>query len=126
MSDAVFTEKRTAVRHDCRLVSEYHGSVRVVRVFGCLDWTTACEFRDLMRDECTEAKVVVDLGATTRMDSVGTGHLLTATARTKRRGQKLVMVVADPLLLEVLTTTGLDSVVPVVASVSEALLRLDA
>ncbi len=125
MSDPVLTEKRTAVRHDCRLVSEYHGTVRVVRVFGCLDWTTACEFRDLMRDTCTDAMVIVDLGATTRMDSAGTGHLLTATARTKRRGQQLVMVVADPLMLEVLTGTGLDGVVPVVASVSEALLLVD-
>ncbi|MDQ2726905.1 MAG: STAS domain-containing protein [Actinomycetota bacterium] len=126
MNDPALTEKRTKARHDCRLVSEYHGAVRVVRVLGCLDWTTACEFRDLMREECTEAMVVVDLGGTTHMDSVGTGHLLTATARTKRQGQQLVMVVADPLMLEVLTTTGLDTVVPVVATVSEALFWLDA
>ncbi len=126
MSDSVVAEKRATVRHDCRLVSEFHGTVRVVRVFGCLDWTTAGEFGDLMRDECTDATLIVDLAATTRVDSVGTGHILAATALTKTRHQRLVMVVADPLLVEVLAATGLGAVVPIVASVSEALLWLDA
>lgn len=126
MSDPASTANGPAARHDCRLVSEYHGSVRVVRVIGCLDWTTADEFRDLLRDECTDAMVVIDLAATTRMDSTGTGDILSAAARMNERGQQLALVVTDPLQLEVLTETGLGTLVPVVPSVSEALLRLEA
>lgn len=125
MSDPAVTANATAIPHDFRLATECYGNVRVVRVFGCLDWKTADEFRDLMRDG-TGALVIVDLGATTRMDSAGTGQVLTATVRAERRGQRLVVAVSDPLLLEVLMATGLDTVVPVVASLPEALLYFGA
>jgi anti-anti-sigma regulatory factor len=109
-----------ASSHECCLLSGLHGAVRVVRVVGRLDWKTDIRFRDLLRDECPERSVIVDL-LNASLDAAGTGVVLSATARARKRGQQMVFVIADPVELEVLASQGLGFVVPVVASVSEAL-----
>jgi anti-anti-sigma factor len=118
------TANEAAVCHDCRIVCEHQGQTRLIRVIGRMDRVTAGQFRDLMRDECMEPALVVDLGATEGMDAAGVGVLLAATAQVTGRGQRMVVVVSDPFLLAVLLSTGLATVVHVVATEAEALARL--
>jgi anti-anti-sigma regulatory factor len=106
--------------HECYLVSGHDGPVRVVRVLGHLDWATSPRFDDLMRHDCTDREVIIDLSSTTS-DAAGTGNLLVATAHAKARGQQLVFVVTDPLELAVLESVGLDQVMPIVDSESAGL-----
>ena len=113
-------------QHPCHIDSNFAGQVRVVRVTGRLDWVTAGELRDLLRDECSNPAVVVDLRATTGIDSAGVGILLAATARMRERGQQLAFVATEPFLVGVLCSTGLEMVVPIVDTETEALSRFDA
>jgi anti-anti-sigma regulatory factor len=106
--------------HECCLLSDRHGAVRVVRVIGRLDWATEDRVRVLLRDDCPDRNLIVDLSSAI-LDAAGTGVVLAATAMARTRGQQLVFVVADPVELEALTAAGLDIVVPVVASVGDAL-----
>src|ERR1700677_3989972 len=86
-----------AISHPCRLVSELHGPVRVVTVVGCLDWATVGTFRDLLRDECTDPAIIVDLGQTKHIDGAGTGALVAASVLARQRPQWLAVVTSDPV-----------------------------
>jgi anti-anti-sigma factor len=125
-SDANTMTRQGPIEHPCQITSDYMGQTRLVRVDGRLDWVTASELRDLLRDHCADPEVIVDLGATTGIDASGVGILLASTARFKEKGQHLAVVVSDPFLVEVLCSTGLPTVVPVVASEAEAFRRLHA
>jgi anti-anti-sigma factor len=119
------TSTTTTVRHQCRIVTDHRGSVRLVRVSGRLDWATAGQFRDLMRDDCTEPEVVIDLAQTDTADAAGTGVLVAAAVRAAQRGQRLVIVSNDAMLLEVMGYLELDAALPIVSSQEEALLYFD-
>lgn len=105
--------------HECQFVSEVHDKVHVVRVIGSLDWTTEAEFVDLLRDQCWEPILIIDLAAG-RVDAAGTGALVLATEQATRRRQQLVLVATDPVQLSVMISTGLNIVVPIVSSEDEA------
>jgi anti-anti-sigma factor len=107
--------------HDCQLLSSRHGDIRVIRVDGPLDWATEAKFEDLMCDECLGDPVVIVNLTASRLDAAGTGGLLVAAERAAERGQQLVIVVTDPRQLAVLVATGLNIVVPIVASEYAAL-----
>jgi anti-anti-sigma regulatory factor len=115
----------TGLPHECRLQTSRHGRVSVIEVVGRLDWATEERFADLMRDEGSDAAVVIDLSATTS-DGAGTGVLLAATERATKGGQQVVFVVVDPLELEVLVSVGLDFGLPIVASQTLALEWIEA
>jgi anti-anti-sigma factor len=100
------------------MVTELKGTVRVVHVSGRLDWATAGLFRDHMRDDWRDEMLIVDLSRMAAIDSAGTGVVLAAAARARHRGQHLVIVTLDPVLIEVLSSLGPS--VPVVDSQAEA------
>lgn len=106
-------------RHACDFVSQPHGMVHVVRVVGALDWESAGRFAELVREQCTEPVLIIDLTAG-RIDAAGTGALVVATEQAKDRNQQLVLVATDPLQLSVMISTGLNIVVPIVSSEEEA------
>jgi anti-anti-sigma factor len=106
-------------RHGCHFVSEVHGKIHVVRVVGSLDWMTEAEFSDLLRDQCWEPILIVDLAAG-HIDAAGTGALVLATEQARRRRQQLVLVATDPVQLAVMISTGLNIVVPIVSTEDEA------
>jgi anti-anti-sigma factor len=108
----------TVARHECQMVTELKGTVRVVRVSGRLDWATAGRFRDRMRDEWRDDRLIVDLSHMAAIDSAGTGVVLAAAVRARHRGQHLVIVSLDPVLIEVLSSLGPS--VPVVNSQAQA------
>jgi anti-anti-sigma regulatory factor len=119
-SSPVTGAAHTSPAHECHLINGHSGPVRLVRVTGHLDWTSAARFGDLMRHDCGDREVIVDLSST-ESDGAGTGSLLAAAAHAEEIGQQLVFVVNDPLELEVLAYVGLDQVMPIVASVPAAL-----
>jgi anti-anti-sigma factor len=107
--------------HECQMVVEHAGAVRIVGVRGRLDWATAGLFRDRMRDEWTQGAMIIDLGDASGIDSSGTGVLLAAAGRAQKRGQPLVIVSLDPVLVEVLSWPSLGLTVPIVGSRDAAL-----
>jgi propanol-preferring alcohol dehydrogenase len=117
---AVVTDSGARPVHECHLVDVQAGAVRVIQVLGSLDWDTETEFQDLMRDHCTDPAVVIDLSGASE-DAAGTGLLMAAMARARRRGQQVVFVVPEGIEREVLLSLGLSDVVPVVTSRREAL-----
>ena len=112
---------QTPLEHECQIVCERVGPVCVVHVNGHLDWATAAQFRDCMRDEHCEPSVIVDLSRTLSVDSAGSGVLLATAEQAVSRGQQLVVVSVDPVETEVLRYLDLDLVAPVFASLAEAL-----
>jgi anti-anti-sigma factor len=121
MTELATPTTRVEVEHECRIFSEHLGAIYVVHVQGHLDWATAAQFRECMRDSYLDATVIIDLSRTVRMDSAGTGVLVSAAAETASRGQQLVVVSADPVEVDVLRSLQLDLVVPIFASQAEAL-----
>jgi anti-anti-sigma regulatory factor len=119
-SSPVAGADHTSPAHECHLVNGHNGPVRLVRVTGHLDWTSAARFGDLMRHDCDDREVIVDVSST-ESDAAGTGSLLVAAAHAREIGQQLVFIVTDPLELEVLGSVGLDQVMPIVGSVPAAL-----
>jgi anti-anti-sigma factor len=95
-----------AAAHECHMEAELKGAVRIVHVSGRLDWVAAPAFRDRMRDEWTDGLMIVDLSSLSGVDSAGTGVVLAAAARARHRGQELVIVTVDPVLIGVLSSLG--------------------
>jgi anti-anti-sigma factor len=112
---------QAASGHECQIVVEHAGTVRIVRVRGRLDWATAGSFRERMRHEWTQGATIIDLGGATGMDASGTGVVLAAAAKAQKRGQPLVIVSHDPVLIEVLSSPSLGLPIPIVGSRDAAL-----
>lgn len=106
-------------RHGCHFLNQLHDQVNVVRVVGSLDWTTEAEFTELIREQCKERVLIVDLTAG-RVDAAGMGALVLATEQARDRHQQLVLVATDPVQLSAMISTGLNIVVPIVSSEEEA------
>ncbi|MEO3976854.1 STAS domain-containing protein [Streptomyces sp. CAU 1734] len=97
----------------------------VVTVSGELDVYTAPAFRDRLAEAAarSEADVVCDLSTVSYFDSTTIGVLVGALKNVcTRPGQRQLRVVAptDPVR-KVLQLTGLDQVIPVYATVADAL-----
>jgi len=68
--------------------------------------------------------LVVDLSAVPFIDSSGLGVLVTTLKRVREVGGTLDVVAAAPRVLKVFAITGLDVVIPLHASLDEALASL--
>jgi anti-sigma B factor antagonist len=104
---------------DDRVVGDTH----VVAVTGEIDLFTAPEFKQRVAapidDGCLH--VVVDLTATTFIDSSSLGVLIGAHRRLRRRGGRLAIVCNSDSIAKTFRITGLDSVFTIVGSLEEAL-----
>jgi anti-sigma B factor antagonist len=100
----------------------HRGEQVLLHVRGELDLATAPVFRQVAAGPATvgASQVVVDLTACDHLDSVGVGLLLGVLKRTRGRGGSVVVVCDEPRLLRVLELTGLDTLIPVVARIDEA------
>jgi anti-anti-sigma factor len=67
-----------------------------------------------------KTSVIVDMSGVTFVASIGLRHLVLATKALSRRGGKLVLVNPTDLVRDVLVTTGLTDMMPIVATESEA------
>ncbi|MGH3150680.1 MAG: STAS domain-containing protein [Streptosporangiaceae bacterium] len=68
-----------------------------------------------------QGKFVVDMTRTRFCDTAGLHALVAAHKRTRTEDGQVVLVIPDPGVLRIFAITGLDSVIPNVASLEEAL-----
>jgi anti-sigma B factor antagonist len=95
----------------------------VVAVRGEIDLFTAPEFKQRVAAPIDAGRtyVVVDLTATTFIDSSSLGVLIGAHRRLRRHGGSLVIVCSSDAIAKTFRITGLDSVFRIVGSLDEAL-----
>src|SRR3954471_21298504 len=98
-------------------------STHVVAVRGEIDIFTAPEFKERITGAIDAGRdlVVVDLGATTFIDSSSLGVLISAHRRLSGRDGRLVIACDVPAVLNTFKITGLDAVLEIVATRDDAL-----
>ena len=101
---------------------ETRPEARVVRVRGELDLATTPEFEAAVGDDPDLAgRLVLDLSECTFIDSSAIRALLRAAQGRVRAGGSAVIVASQPGTLRVLEIAGVVGVVPVAATLDEAL-----
>lgn len=105
---------------DDRLVGD---DTHVVAVSGEIDLFTAPEFKQRVSAPIDEGRrhVIVDLTATTFIDSSSLGVLIGAHRRLRRHEGRLVIVCTHDAILKTFRITGLDSVFTIVDTLEDAL-----
>jgi anti-anti-sigma factor len=107
-----------------RVVEEWHDEVPVARVEGEVDASNVQEMGDRLRSLLTNRSLalVVDLTATTYLDSAGLNLLFALGEELRGRQQRLSLVVAEGSpIIRMVALVGLDKAVPVHATLAEAL-----
>ena len=89
----------------------------VVRVEGELDMASASELENAVSRVSSTPHVVIDLSSCTFLDSTG----MRVITETMRQAPRVSVVATDPGVLRVLELTAVDTMVPVHASVDDAL-----
>jgi anti-anti-sigma factor len=94
---------------------------QLVAVSGDVDLKTARQFRDAIQDAAEDGKprLIVDLSDVPFMDSSGLAALIGAHKTLRSRVK--VVVVCPPNLQRIFEVTRLNTVVPVVGTLAEAL-----
>lgn len=97
--------------------------VHLVAVTGEIDLFTAPEFKQRMATPIEDGvqRLVVDLTATTFIDSSSLGVLIGAHRRLKQRQGSLVVVCDNDAIVKTFKITGLDGVFALVPTLSDAL-----
>ena len=97
--------------------------IHVVAVAGEIDLFTAPEFKQhLVRAmEGGATRLVIDLSATTFIDSSSLGVMIGAHRRLRERGSSLVVVCDNEAIVKTFKITGLDGVFTLVPSLDDAL-----
>ena len=95
----------------------------VVAVTGEIDLFTAPEFKQRVSApiDAGRSNVIIDLTATTFIDSSSLGVLIGAHRRLKLRGGSLVVVCDNDAIVKTFRITGLDGVFTLVKSLDDAL-----
>ena len=103
--------------------TEFVGDAAVVAVSGEMDLATAPRFKRDVGDAVAVASgdVILDLTHVDLIDSTALGIVLGALRRLESEGRWLILVVAGSHVMRVLTISGLQGAVPIVASRREAL-----
>jgi anti-anti-sigma factor len=107
-----------------RMLEEWHDEVPVARVEGEVDASNVHEMGDRLRSLLTNRSMalVVDLTATTYLDSAGLNLLFSLGEELRGRQQRLGLVVADGSpIARMVAIVGLDRAVPVHRTLAEAL-----
>jgi anti-sigma B factor antagonist len=101
---------------------EFNRDTHVVAVTGEIDLFTAPEFKQRVSApiDAGRQNVVVDLSATTFIDSSSLGVLIGAHRRLKLRGGTLVVVCDNEAIVKTFRITGLDGVFTLVPSLDDA------
>jgi len=94
--------------------SRREDDVHTIALAGEMDLANAPDVeRELIRVEATNAtKIVIDLSELTFMDSTGIRLLITAHARSRTDGDRLLLVRPPARVFRVLTIAGVDGLLP--------------
>jgi anti-anti-sigma factor len=108
------------------VTSEERGATARVTLTGRLDIVGA-EVVALPLATLAGAKqgLIIDMSGVTFIASIGLRHLVSAAKTISRRNGRLVLLNPSELVAEVLTTSGLTSLLPIVRSDSEAAAAID-
>lgn len=112
------------MRQLARIVSEAMEGVVVARIEGEVDMSNAPAIAHRLRDLLTNRSeaLVVDLGATTYMDSSGIALLFSLADELQRRQQQLHLVLPEgSQLVRAIRLTGLERAVPTHETLDAAL-----
>ena len=103
------------------------GGAERIAVSGELDAYTAPQLRKLIDEvlDTTSTDVVVDLSATTFIDSTGLGVLVGGLKRVRAHEGSLRLVCTQERILKIFRITGLTKVFPIHTSVEEAVSATD-
>jgi anti-anti-sigma factor len=107
-----------------RLEDEWHDEVPVARVQGEVDASNVKEIGDRLRSLLSNRSMamILDLSATTYLDSAGINLLFMLAEEMRSRQQRLGLVVADPSpIARMVALTGLDRAMPVHRTLPDAL-----
>jgi anti-sigma B factor antagonist len=107
-----------------RLDDEMHDEVPVARLQGEVDASNVKEIGDRLRGLLSNRSValIVDLSATTYLDSAGINMLFALAEELRGRQQRLALVVGtESPIARMVTLTGLDQTVPVCPTLADAL-----
>ena len=109
------------------VTSEDRGATARVALTGRLDIVGA-EVIALPLATLAGAKqgLIVDMSGVSFIASIGIRHLVSAAKALSRRNGRLVLLNPSEMVAEVLTTSGLTNLLPIVRSDSEAVAALDA
>jgi anti-sigma B factor antagonist len=108
---------------DLALVTTEQEGLPVLSVSGEVDLATLPQFRDALLRLTSEhpgPDAVVDLDGVGVLDDTALGLLLGARRRLRSRGGQLHLVASVPRVVELLTASGLDTLLPIHATLSEA------
>jgi anti-anti-sigma factor len=103
------------VRELARLVEEEDGDVPVAAIEGEIDASNVDDLHDGLHRLLTNRSeaLVVDLGATTYIDSAGINLLFELADELRQRQQRLFLAVGEQsAIARMIGLTGLDSLVP--------------
>lgn len=107
-----------------RLEDEWHDEIPVARVQGEVDASNVKEIGDRLRSLLSNRSLamIVDLSATTYLDSAGINLLFALGEEMRSRQQRLALVVGTTSpIARMITLTGLDRAMPVHATLPDAL-----
>ncbi|AXB42284.1 STAS domain-containing protein [Amycolatopsis albispora] len=109
-------------------VPEVHGGVGILTLTGELDLAVADELARVLDDalERAGAGLVVDLIGVAFLDSSCLQVLLSAAARARAAGRGFGLVAVSPAVVRPITVLALGEVLPVSASVNDAVARVRA
>ncbi len=106
-------------------VSEFGSAGKRVTLTGKLDIAGADKLDLPLAAIAGERQsVVVDMGGVDFIASIGIRHLVMAAKAIARGNGRFVLLNPTPLVAEVLTTSGLQQILPIVRSEDEALAAL--
>jgi len=107
-----------------RLEDEWHDEIPVARLYGEIDASNVKEMGDRLRGLLSNRSMalVIDLSATTYLDSAGINMLFALAEELRGRQQRLALVIGDRSpIRRMITLTGLDQTIPVRPSLADAL-----
>jgi anti-anti-sigma factor len=107
-------------------ISEFNGVATKVTLAGKLDIAGAEVIGLPLASVAGQRRnVVIDMSAVDFIASIGIRHLVMAAKTVSRGAGKLVLLNPTPFVMEVLTNTGLETILPIVRTEAEALVALD-
>lgn len=112
-----------------RVEDEWHGDVPVAAVHGEIDASNTSDLAQRLRSLLTNhaESMVVDLAATTYIDSAGINLLFALGKEMRGRQQRLAVAVGEGSpIVRMLKITGLEQTIPLCPSVAAALEGLGA
>lgn len=95
--------------------------VAICRIHGEADSASASQLREAMSELSTHRGVILDFSGVPFIDSAGLGTIIGGTRRIRGNGGDIVLCSARRSIDRLLHTVGMDRILPIVDTLSEAI-----